>query len=146
VRIRRKIKNRSNLISKKPCNFVQGFLLYNGVMNRTKNKSTGSYGEELAAQYLQKIGYKILARNLRYPFGEIDILAEDHGRIVIVEVKTVRGSGWGAAHDLVRYRKRKKLQLLALAVAKEYSGHDIRIDVIGVDKKRIDHIKNAVEG
>ena len=115
-------------------------------MNKTKNKATGNYGEDLACEYLIKLKYKILGRNITYPFGEIDILAEDKGTIVIVEVKTVKGSGWGSAHDLVRHKKQEKLRLLALALEKQYPQRDIRIDVVGIDEEKIEHIKNAVEG
>lgn len=115
-------------------------------MDKTKNKSTGNAGEEAAAEYLKTIGYEIIERNKILPFGEIDILARDKHTIVIVEVKTVRGNGWGLASDLVRYKKQEKLKLLALAVEKDYPGCDIRIDVIGIDSGKIQHIINAVEG
>ncbi len=115
-------------------------------MDKSKNKSTGNYGEDLAAEYLESIGYKIIARNLKLFCGEIDILADDHGTIVIVEVKTVRGGGWGKASDLVRFKKQKKLRMLALTVAKDYPNCDIRIDVVGIDEEKIEHIKNAVGG
>ena len=111
------------------------------------NKLTGNRGEDQAVEYLEEKGYKILERNITYPFGEIDILAETPSKsIVIVEVKTVSGSGWGSAHDLVRHKKQEKLKLLALAIEKEYSGCNIRIDVIGIDGNKIEHIENAVEG
>ena len=115
-------------------------------MDKTRNKSTGNYGEDLACKYLIEQKYKILGRNITYPFGEIDILAEDSGVIVIVEVKTVKGGNWGTAKDLVRAKKQKKLRMLALAVAKSYKDRDIRIDVVGVDSGKIEHIKNAIEG
>jgi putative endonuclease len=116
-------------------------------MDKTKNKKTGNYGEDLACEYLIEQKYKILERNLTFPFGEIDILAEAPTKtIVIVEVKTVTGDGWGSAHDLVRHKKQKKLRLLALAIEKEYPGCDIRIDVIGIDGEKIEHLENAVIG
>ena len=124
-----------------------GCFLYNCIMNKKMNKLTGNRGEDIAAEFLEKIGYKIIKRNLTFPFGEIDILAESPSKtIVIVEVKAVSGDGWGSAHDLVRYKKQEKLKLLALAVGKEYPGYNIRIDVIGIDGDRIEHIENAVEG
>ena len=115
-------------------------------MDKSQNKNTGNYGEDLAAEYLESVGYEIIERNKKYPFGEIDILARDKKTIILVEVKTVRGSGFGGALDLVRHKKQEKLRLLALALEKEYPNSDIRIDVIGVDLGEIDHIKNAVEG
>jgi putative endonuclease len=113
-------------------------------MDKRKNKLIGNRGEDLAIEYLEGIGCNILERNLSYPFGEIDILAKDGKVIVIVEVKTVSGDGWGRAHDLVRRKKKEKLKLLALAVAKEYPDCDIRIDVISIDQGRIEHIESAV--
>ncbi|PIP50813.1 YraN family protein [Candidatus Berkelbacteria bacterium CG_4_9_14_0_2_um_filter_42_30] len=120
-------------------------------MNKKENKPTGDIGEQIAAEYLEKLGYKILERNLKLFCGEIDILAQDKSTIVIIEVKTVRGSGWGSAADLVRHKKQQKLRLLASAIAKEYGGKNIRIDVVSVDFSgygdyKISHLKNAVEG
>ena len=115
-------------------------------MDKTKNKKTGNYGEGIAVKYLESINYKILGRNISYPFGEIDILADDRGTIVIVEVKTVKGTGWGSAVDLVRNKKQQKLRLLALEIEREYPNKNIRIDVIGIDNGKINYIKNAVEG
>ncbi|MCX6812339.1 MAG: YraN family protein [Candidatus Berkelbacteria bacterium] len=116
-------------------------------MNLQENKTTGNWGEERASEYLEGLGWKILGRNINYPFGEIDILAEDLRKfVVIVEVKTVRGSGWGSAADLVRRQKQHKLRLLAGAISKEYPGRNLRIDVVAIDGEGIDHIENAVEG
>ena len=115
-------------------------------MDKTKNKQTGNAGEDLAAEYLLSKKYEIIGRNLNYAFGEIDILAKEKNTIVIVEVKTVKGSGWGSAADLVRHKKQEKLRLLALEIEKEYPGSDLRIDVIAINQGQIDHIKNAISG
>jgi len=117
-------------------------------MDKTKNKSTGNEGEEEAANFLIKLKYKILGRNINLKFGEVDILAEYKKTIVIVEVKTVRGEGFGLAQELVRYRKQEKLKLLARALSQEYPDRTIRIDVIGVDyssgEPKIEHLINCV--
>jgi len=113
-------------------------------MDKTKNKDTGNWGEDKAVEYLRKLGYKILERNLRLFCGEIDILAEDKKTIVLVEVKTVSGAGFGEAVELVRYKKQRKLRTLALALTQDYPKRDIRIDVIGVDGEEITHYKDAV--
>jgi putative endonuclease len=114
-------------------------------MDKTKNKKTGNTGEDLAVGYLKDLKYTILGRNISYPFGEIDILAENKGTIVIVEVKTVLGSGWGSAHDLVRRKKQEKLRLLALQIMNEHPQQDVRIDVIAINQGEIEHVINAVE-
>jgi len=120
-------------------------------MDKTKNKNTGNFGEQKAAEYLISKGYKILERNLKLFCGEIDILAQEGKILVIVEVKTVRGARFGLAQDLVRYKKQQKLRDLARALMQEYPNRSIRIDVIGLDlsdseKPRIEHLINAVEG
>jgi putative endonuclease len=53
------------------------------------NNETGALGEQLAAKYLEKIGFTIIGRNYWQKWGEIDIIAEKGGRIHFVEVKTV---------------------------------------------------------
>lgn len=118
-------------------------------MDKKGNKKTGNEGEDIAAEYLISKGYKVLERNLVMPFGEIDILAQAKKTIVLVEVKTVRGSGFGLAQELVRSKKQKKLILLASALEQKYPKSTIRIDVIGVEMGRgesvITHLESAVE-
>lgn len=123
-------------------------------MDKTKNKNTGNIGEQIATEYLELKGYKILERNYKLFLGEIDILASPpvcrKKDLIIVEVKTVQGSGFGLAQELVRYKKQQKLRNLAKALGQEYPDRAIRIDVIGVDlsdinNPKIEHIENAVE-
>lgn len=117
-------------------------------MDKSRNKSTGGEGEKVAKRYLESKGYRILDTNLKLFLGEIDILAKDRRSLVIVEVKTVRGSGFGLAQDLVRYKKQNKLRNLGRALEQKYPNRTIRIDVIGVDlsdsEPKIEHIENAV--
>ena len=120
-------------------------------MDKTKNKAVGSEGEGLAVEYLRSKRYKILKRNYQLFCGEIDILAEERRTIVIVEVKTVRGSGFGPAQELVRRQKQDKLRILARVIEQEYPTRPIRIDVIGIDlsdpdKPKIEHLENAIWG
>lgn len=96
----------------------------------------GARGERVAARHLRKLDYRILGRNLRNRFGEIDIVAEapDRKTIVVVEVKTSEG---GPVRPEVRVNLRKQRQLVALAVqlARRHRFHDrpIRFDVVGVE-------------
>lgn len=119
-------------------------------MQKVLNKKTGNEGETIAAEYLESKGYKILGKNIELSIGEIDILALDHKVVVLVEVKTVKGSGYGPAKDLVRRAKQEKLRNLAKILEQRYPARTIRIDVIGVDlgesPAAIEHLINAVEG
>lgn len=112
-------------------------------------KALGKSGEDLASEYLESIGYKLLERNYRIKIGEIDIIAQNGDFIVLVEVKTKRFLGQGRPEEEVDYFKQKKLRLLARSLEQIYPNQNIRIDVVAVDMTenpaKINHIINAVE-
>ncbi|MCX6806997.1 MAG: YraN family protein [Candidatus Berkelbacteria bacterium] len=111
-------------------------------------KNLGKSGEDLATLFLQKKGFKILGRNIRLKFGEIDILAQDNKDIVLVEVKTKTGDQYGEPVDEIDFFKKKKLWQLARALSQKYPDKNIRIDVISVKiqkEVKIEHIVNALE-
>ncbi|GAB3616832.1 YraN family protein [Okibacterium endophyticum] len=94
----------------------------------------GRRGEDLAAEYLAGAGYRIITRNWRCADGEIDIVAEDLGTTVFVEVKTRSGLGYGHPFEAVTSVKRARLRRLAIAWCHENDGEfrPIRIDVVAV--------------
>ncbi len=100
-------------------------------------KRLGSAGERLAAAWLEERGYRVLARNWRCPYGELDLVAEREGELVFVEVKTRRGTRLGAPEEAVTAAKRR--HLVASAVAYLDAADDgaaerpYRIDVVAVD-------------
>ena len=113
----------------------------------------GDEGERVAARYLRRHGYKILARRYRTPLGEIDLIARDGACIVFVEVKTRRTDLAGQPHEAVDWAKQSQLTRLALAFLKRYRLLDrsARFDVISIvwegstSEPRIMHYKNAFE-
>lgn len=120
-------------------------------------KDIGNFGENLAARFLQEKGYKILMRNYRQPWGEIDIIAEKAGVVVFCEVKTNSRDFGGGFNPEVRVDQRKAWQITKSAelfLAKRYPKGDKewRIDIISVvlykqeRRAKITHFKNAVEG
>ena len=72
-------------------------------------KSFGDQGEEVAAQYLEKHGCRILERQFRTMVGEIDIIAEEDGVLLFVEVKTRRPTCFGAPAQAVGYAKQQRI-------------------------------------
>lgn len=114
----------------------------------------GMAGEGLARRHLESKGYTIVAANVRFASGEIDLVAEHGGTIVFVEVRTRRGTGTGSPEESITPKKRSKMT----AAAQEYlqvhesEERDWRIDVVAVEighdgrLRRIDIIENAVEG
>ena len=69
----------------------------------------GRYGEDLAARFLISKGFKILARNWRTRYGELDVVAECDGVIHFVEVKTRTGLGSGEPEEAINYFKMRRL-------------------------------------
>jgi len=112
-------------------------------------KETGNLGESLAERFLQKSGYKILAKNLKLPLGEIDVLARRKSVIVVVEVKTKSSHEFGEGYEMVNSFKKHKLIQLAKSLQIKYPRQTIRIDIISVDTStnppEIKHFENAVE-
>ena len=135
-----------------------GLLRRLGIRAKAAHLGTGARGERLAAKHLRRKRYKLIARNLRTPVGEIDLLclAPNRRAIVIVEVKTrTARPGTSAprfAPELaITPAKRRKLLAIAqdLARRKNWSGRPVRIDVIAIDlqadgSKTVRHHENAV--
>jgi len=90
----------------------------------------GRHGEDLAAEYLQQSGLRVLDRNWRCADGEIDIVAAERRTFVVCEVKTRSGTRYGTPLDAVGQAKRRRLRRLA---ALWLSAHGIRFDQIRID-------------
>lgn len=100
------------------------------MLSMEDDKKFGHLGETLAADFLSQKGYEILARNLTFKAGEIDILAGDGETIVIVEVKNQRHKGSIDPIYRINQFKQQKLRLLARHVETKYPESNIRIDAI----------------
>jgi putative endonuclease len=119
---------------------------------RDPRRILGDEGENEAAAYLRKKGFTILGRNVRLSRGELDLVAEDHGVLVFVEVKRRRSDAFGGAAEAVDFRKQAKLiQLAALYLAQHrIYGRPCRFDVVLLDggpgeSKTLRHIANAFD-
>ena len=102
---------------------------------RPKGPHRGDAGEDLACEHLRRLGLRILARNYRCRAGEIDIVAEDRGTVVFVEVKERRGESHGSAVEAVTALKRLKVIRAARAYAAIHGLTDapLRFDVVAID-------------
>jgi len=116
----------------------------------------GKKGEDLAVQFLQKKGYKILQRNYRYKRAEIDIIAQKEDLLIFVEVKARKRIDFGYPEDAVNEKKIELIQEAAenfmeeSAWGKEHepgSGGQIRFDIVSItsenDNFEIFHIEDA---
>jgi putative endonuclease len=94
----------------------------------------GRQGEQLAAEYLKKAGFRILDRNYRCADGEIDIVAADRRDLVACEVKTRSGVRFGTPVEAVTSRKLRRLRRLAAVWASSHGWFfdQLRVDIVGV--------------
>jgi putative endonuclease len=109
----------------------------------------GRRGEDLAAKFLERRGWRVVARNVRSREGEIDIVAAREGVVAFVEVKTRRTTAYGTPGEAVTFRKRLRIRGLAaqFLASSEARAREIRFDVVEVicrrDGTRINHIEAA---
>ncbi len=112
----------------------------------------GRQGERLAAEHLERLGYRILARRHRTRFGEIDLIAADEETLVFCEVKT-RRQGSGTPWDALTSAKQAQVRRMAAAWLVEATGRpradDLRFDAVGVvvdahgELVSLDHLEAA---
>ena len=95
----------------------------------------GKLGEDLARRALEARGYAVLATRYRTRFGEIDIICDDGGTIVFVEVKARRTRKYGSAAEAVSPRKRRRIAAMALDYLAWTGRIDTRcrFDVVAID-------------
>jgi len=112
----------------------------------------GQDGETSAEQFLRRKGYAILERNLRTTIGELDLVADDHGVLVFVEVKERTTGAFGGALLAVDRRKQAKLVRLAgqYLAQRHLSDRVCRFDVVLVQGDaessfQIEHIEHAFD-
>jgi putative endonuclease len=113
-----------------------------------ESHNLGQKGEDLAADYLQKSGYKILFRNWKWGKNEIDIIAENNDFIAFVEVKTRHDDF--RMHPITAVTKEKQKSIIRAAggyIQKFNIDKEGRFDIItvikSIDTFKIDHLENA---
>lgn len=114
-----------------------------------KSDELGKKGEEIAREYLKKIGYKILAKNWFHDHKEIDIISRYENEIVIVEVKTRDGDYFEEPWEAVSDRKIRNIVDASEAWLLEHEiDLETRFDVISIifskqDKYELTHFQGA---
>lgn len=112
----------------------------------------GRRGEEVVEALLRRRGWRILARNFRCPRGELDLVAEEEGVIVFVEVKTRRTSRAGSGAEAVAADKQRRLLRLAeyFLSVRGLVGRPCRFDVAAVavepGRARVQVVRDAFRG
>jgi len=113
------------------------------------NRKIGDWGEQIAADWLIERKYEIVARNVRTPYGEIDIVARQGDITILVEVKTLAVSKNFFPEHNITARKRQHMVAAAEHYAAEHGVDHWQIDVIAIEgrppnKPSITHFENAI--
>jgi putative endonuclease len=105
---------------------------------------TGAKGESLAADFLKKKGFDVVARNFRYGKAEIDLIVRRQDWLIFVEVKTRRSVSYGQPEEFVTLAQARKIYDAAehYILSTDWRGH-VRFDVVAV--LMADDICSAIE-
>ena len=108
------------------------------------NKEVGNKGERKARAYLKKNGWKILEKNYKTPFGEIDIIAKKGETVAFIEVKTRLSDIFGSPSEAVtNMRKLRYIRGANYYFTNKIIDFTVRFDIIEVFKDKLNHIENA---
>lgn len=123
------------------------------LFRQRQRSNTGSYGENLAVSYLLTQHFRIVERNFKASYGEIDIVARDGETLVFVEVKTRTTKAYGSPLEAVTPRKlREVVQAAHYYRLRHPSRLGMRIDVIGIELdaetnslRSLRHVRNVTQ-
>ncbi|MBC8336118.1 MAG: YraN family protein [Anaerolineales bacterium] len=99
------------------------------------NQKIGGWGEEIAAVYLQEKGYQLVDRNVRTPYGEIDLIVRRDEITVFVEVKTRTSARYGYPEESINARKQEHMFAAAEYYSQEKALEHWQIDAVSVEGK-----------
>jgi putative endonuclease len=116
---------------------------------KTHNQKVGQWGEQVAVEHLVSRGCEVVGRNVRTPYGEIDIVARQGDSVIFVEVKTRTSNKMGLPEESITARKREHMVACAEHYAVEHGLDHWQIDVIAVEGKPgtepvITYFENAI--
>ncbi len=119
-----------------------------------RHNDLGAEGEEVAAVYLTGLGWSIVTRNFRRPYGEIDIVArETGGKLVFVEVKTVSyGTGYRGEENVHPQKLKRLSRTIQSYLMTKHEEGDWRFDVVVVELNldtrlaKVRHLEDIIIG
>lgn len=101
----------------------------------THNQTIGRWGEDQAARHLQAHGHQVVARNVRTPYGEIDLVTRRGGQTIFIEVKARTNRAFGNPEDAITSRKQAHLLAACKHYAAEHAIDHWQVDVIAIQGK-----------
>lgn len=119
----------------------------------TEKQNIGKLGEDIAVKYLGNNGYRILERNYRKPWGEIDIVAEKSKELIFFEVKTQKDYLEWEPEENVNRHKKYQLSRIINTYIKEHKiseSQEWRVDILAIrlnletKNAEVKHINNVI--
>lgn len=110
----------------------------------------GKFGEDIAEKYFKDNNYKIISRNIRFRFGEIDLLIEKDGELIFCEVKTRCNTLYGMPFESVTKSKLRKMKKAVRQILGKNFEKPWRFDVISIEispllkLKKLQHFQNIL--
>ena len=128
-----------------PASFTGGVSSRN--LSDMNTKIIGDFGEDYVCSYIREQGMRVLARNFRFGREEIDIIAEDKGAIVFIEVKARSGVLYGLPAEAVNKTKQRSIIRAAVGYLKinKLTDRRVRFDVASVLDNELKYIKSAFD-
>lgn len=119
----------------------------NSMEQDRRRKARGRYGEDRAADYLTRRGFRVRARNHFCRVGEVDLIAERDELLCFVEVRARKSAAFASPEATVSRSKQRKVVLAAMDYVRRHELRDraIRFDVIAVTGDEVLHIENAFD-
>lgn len=113
------------------------------------NQRIGKWGEDIATEHLTQQGYEIIGRNVRTPYGEVDIIAKKDDVFIFVEVKTRTTKKMGLPEESITSKKQEHMIACAEHYASENEIKHWQIDVISIEGKpgtepKVTYFENAI--
>ncbi len=131
-------------MSRSPQKFYNEMAIKDTKKDTLHNKRLGAAGENKARKFLKRAGYKIIEKNYKCPFGEVDIIAQKGDVLAFVEVKTRLSYIYGSPSQAVtRERKRRYVNAARYYFTGRQIDCVVRFDIIEVFRGQINHIENA---
>lgn len=123
-----------------------------GIFKAFGKQAVGAAGERAAADYLKKRGWRILDTNWRAKGGELDIVAQKNGKLVFVEVKTIKVGPVRPEENITEFKRRQLIKLARVYLAQKNLAPEVlwQIDIIAVEMNEegglrdLRHLENAV--
>ena len=110
----------------------------------------GRWGESIAAGYLERSGWRIVARNYRFGRREVDVVARKDGILAFVEVKSRAGDGFGSPLEAITWKKRREIEAVAqhFLATRPVGDVGVRFDAVAVTldprgRVRVEHVRDA---